>query len=132
MSPGSTRSKRKGFTLLEVLIALAFVGIALVAIIRTQGQGIVLAEEARFRSKAIFLCRLLLSEAQAEPDFEAGSMEEAFEYPLDNFKWEREIAPVVILPGLYRITVWVAPAARPTREGVSLQGFVYKPGGEEE
>ncbi len=118
--------KRSGFTLLEVLISIAFIGIALVAVIRAQGQGITLADEARFTSRAIFLAKLKLAEAQHHPDLTAAEQSGAFAEPLEEFSWDAEINPVTGLPGLYKVQIWVRRTGQKPKQGVMLQGFTYR------
>jgi prepilin-type N-terminal cleavage/methylation domain-containing protein len=80
---------RNGFTLLEVLIALAIIGLTLTVIMHSQhlsiGQGI----KAKHYTTAIFLANEILSETfiQEEPllEIESGNFTD---YP--EFSWERE------------------------------------------
>ena len=118
--------RRRGFTLLEVMIAVAFIGLALVAAVRTQGQGMRLSEEARFMSRAVFLAREVLADAQTASALEPGVESEAFPEPLDYLSWEREISPVPNLPGLFKVQVWVYRDGQPSREGLTLTGFAYR------
>ena len=116
---------RAGFTLLEVMISLAFVGIALVAIISTQGQGIKLSEEARFMGRAVYLAREVLASSY-DMDFSQGTTSGEFDEPLEYLRWEREITPVPALPNIYKIQVWVNNQDRPVRQGVTLYGLVAR------
>lgn len=120
------RKEKKGFSLLEVMIAIAFVGIALTAVIRTQGHGIALSEKARFNSKGIFLARYLLSETQSQSNIQQGEEDGKFEGIEQDVLWLKEITSVPNLPGLFKIQVWVQQEGQPPREGLSLQGFVYR------
>ncbi|MFH1139340.1 MAG: prepilin-type N-terminal cleavage/methylation domain-containing protein [Pseudomonadota bacterium] len=124
------RPPRRGFSLLEVIIALALVGVALVAVIRTQGQGIRLSEEARFTAQALFLARQILAESQADPENGVQSDYGDFKEPLDFLKWQRDSMAVPGLPGLHRVTVFVQRKEQKEREGVTLETFIYRPTGE--
>ncbi|MFH1091187.1 MAG: prepilin-type N-terminal cleavage/methylation domain-containing protein [Pseudomonadota bacterium] len=121
MKPG-----RGGFTMLEVMIAVAFIGIALVSVIRTQTQGVRLAEESRFTARAVFLAQYLLADAQVQTEITPGIQEDAFKAPLEDLRWQREITPLPFLQGLYKIQVWVYRAGRPASEGLTLRGFIYR------
>ena len=121
--------RRRGFTLLEVMIAVAFVGVALVAVIQTQGQGIRLSDEARLTMRSLLLTRMVLAQAQAQSDLETGSEDGDFDEPYDHLHWERRVEPMTGFPGLYNIKVWVHPKDRPEQTGVMLEGFYYREGG---
>lgn len=118
--------KRSGFTLLEVMISVAFIGIALAAVIRAQGQGISLSEEARFMSRAVFLASTALSEAESDSDLEAGIKEGEFEEPLDFISWKREVVPMAGFQGLYKINILVWDSGVEAGRRISLQGFAYR------
>jgi general secretion pathway protein I len=120
------RVRRSGFSLLEVLIAVAIIGIALVAVIRTQGQGMQLSGEARFSSRAVFLARYVLAQTQSQTTIESGVSNDVFEDAQIKAVWDREITPAPGLPGLFRIQVWVHRPGTPPMSGVTLQGFVYR------
>lgn len=79
----------KGFTLLEVLIAIAILGVTLVVLYGSQSQSLSLATEAKFNTTAAFLSALKLAELEGgvadlrddEGDFE--------DYP--GFHWKVEV-----------------------------------------
>jgi len=121
---------RPGFTLLEVMIALAFIGVALLAIVRAQGQGIKLTEQARLTSQTVYLARQILAETQFLSGLTEGVEQGTFEEPLDYLAWERRVVPLEAIPasGFYRVTVSVHRTGRPAHEGVSLEGFAYAGG----
>ncbi|MBW2090986.1 MAG: prepilin-type N-terminal cleavage/methylation domain-containing protein [Deltaproteobacteria bacterium] len=121
-----TTQPRKGFTLLEVMIALAFIGVALVAVVQTQGQGLKLTEEVRFTSRAVFLARELLTEAQVQTGLTEGLEKGQFDEPLNYLAWEREVIPLTILSGLYKIVIRVHRIDESAKDGLTLEGFVYK------
>ena len=119
---------RRGFTLLEVMVALAIIGIALVAVLRTQAQGLRLSEEARFTAQALFPARQVLDESKASASLPTGIQSAAFDEPLDHLRWQRDVSPMSGLPGLYKIRVRVHRFDRPAEQGLSLEGFVYREG----
>ncbi|RJR17557.1 MAG: prepilin-type N-terminal cleavage/methylation domain-containing protein [Desulfobacteraceae bacterium] len=55
----------KGFTLLEVMVAVAIIAIALTAVMGVQSQAVDLASEARFMTTAALLAQAKLSEIEA-------------------------------------------------------------------
>ena len=58
--------KAHGFTLLEVMIAMAILAIALVAIFQMQSQSISMSTDSRFMTTAALLAQSKMVEAEAE------------------------------------------------------------------
>ena len=73
----------RGFTLLEVLVALAVLAIALTSIYRLQGQTLLMSTSARFYSLAPQLARAKLSEVENREfkDIIGGSGDFGDDYP---------------------------------------------------
>jgi len=59
------RTSGKGFTLLEVMIAMAILAIALVAVFQSQSQSISMAGNARFLTTASLLAQSKMAEMEA-------------------------------------------------------------------
>ena len=62
-------TRRKGFTLVEVLVALAIVSIALLSALRAAGQGTNNVEELRSRLLAGWVAENILAEHRARADW---------------------------------------------------------------
>lgn len=122
------RENRAGFTLLEIMIAIAFIGVALLAVISAQGRGIKLSEEVRYSSTAIFLARGILTETQLSGDLSSERANDQFEEPFEQFSWTREITPFFAMSGLYKIRVRVHRTGKPPGEGLILDGLIYQGG----
>ena len=58
----------RGFTLLEVMIAVAIIAIALMAVLGSQSQGLSLAGESRFNRTATLLAQGKMAEIEAVKD----------------------------------------------------------------
>jgi len=58
------KGSREGFTLLEVMIAMAILAIALVAVYRSQSQSVSMAGEARFLTTASLLAQGKMAEVE--------------------------------------------------------------------
>jgi general secretion pathway protein I len=78
--------KNAGFTLLEVMIAVAILGIALTSLFGSQSSSVALATETRFNIQAPLLAQMKL--AQLQPAEETISDSGNFGDDLKGFKWE--------------------------------------------
>ena len=79
-----------GFTLLEVLVAIATLAISLTAIYGSQARSLALATEAQFKISASFLARMKLAEIESAspvPGNDDGDFGE--EYP--GYAWKTEV-----------------------------------------
>ncbi len=123
------KHRQKGFTLLEIMIALAFIAVALVAVVHAQGQGLKLTDQVRFTSRSVFLARGLMTKAQLQTGLTEGLEKGRFEEPLNYLAWEREIVPVSLFRGLYKIVIRVHRADEPAASGLVLEGFAYRESG---
>lgn len=84
-------SKKKGFTLIEVMIAIAIIAIALVVILHSCGLGISMASESQDFSLATLLAQGKMAEIELEGFPEVGGEEGDFgeEYP--RFAWKETV-----------------------------------------
>jgi general secretion pathway protein I len=84
--------KSFGFTLLEVMIALAILSLVAIAFLRFQAGSVRLIDEAHYISLATLLAKEKMSEMEskgfAEPGKSSGEGEESF----PGFKWARIVS----------------------------------------
>ena len=88
-----TRASRSGFTLLEVMVALAILAIAITTLIGSQNQSIMAAAESDFSFQSSLLARQKMAEiiaAEDEPFNDSGDFGE--NYP--NMFWKLEVNEV--------------------------------------
>lgn len=86
-SSGPRRSN--GFSLLEVMIALAILGVAVVSVFQLYSIGLRTTKKAEDYTRALFYARSLLDRAYSLPEPESGS--ESFDLK-ENFKGVMEIS----------------------------------------
>ncbi len=90
------QSMRGGFTLLEVMIAMAILAITLVAVFQSQSQSISMAGDSRFLTTASLLARSRMVEIDAADPREvaAGSGDFGDDFP--DYRWQVEIGDTEI------------------------------------
>lgn len=123
------RTRALGFTLVEVLVALAIVSIALLAALRAAEQGTSNAAELRARLLAGWVAENLLAEHRARGDWPPLGIQRGTEHQgsLD-FSWRAEI---IATPNaaFRRIDVFVFDAPAQVHALAHLTGFVVNPPG---
>jgi len=91
------RGKRgqKGFTLLEVVVALAILGVGLTVIIELFSGGLRLGRTSEEYTKAVGYARMKLEEISLADKVEEGIQEGGFD---GNYRWRAEFKKVDLLP----------------------------------
>lgn len=97
------RSKGRGsvgFTLLEVMIAMAIIAIALTAVLGSQSQSVSLASEAKFYTTASLLAQSKMAELDVMPEQELMSDSGDFGEDFSGYSWQVSVSDVVLdMPG---------------------------------
>ena len=86
----------RGFTLLEVMIAVALISIALVTLLGSQSQSVFFANSAKFETMAALLAQSKMSEItiQAADSLSSDSGDFGEDYP--GYAWEATVSDVSI------------------------------------
>jgi len=87
--------KTKGFTLIEVLVAIAILGIGLTLLIELFSGGLRLGRTSEEYTIAINYARLKMEEITVKPVITEGSEEGKFD---ETFRWQVEVKKVDLLP----------------------------------
>jgi len=87
--------RQRGFTLIEIVVALAILGVGLIVIIELFAGGLRLGRTSEEFSKAVSLARMKLEEVSLNPVLEEGS--ESGEFDKD-FRWQVAVKKMDILP----------------------------------
>ena len=94
-SLGERGRVRGGFTLIEVVIALAILGVGLMAIIELFSGGLRLGRVSKEYTKAVNYARVKMEEVRLKPPTGEGTEEGEFD---DLFRWEVDVKKVDLLP----------------------------------
>jgi len=120
-------ARRAGFTLVEVLVALAIVSIALLAALRAAGQGTTSVGELRSHLLAGWVAENLLAEQRARGDWLAlGIQRGSGRQGGIEFTWREEVTATPN-PAFRRVDVFVFSAQEESRSLARLTGFVVQP-----
>lgn len=85
-----------GFTLLEVMVALAIISISLVVLIHSQNSNVVRSYDSNCLIRAALLGQTLVSEIDNKERVVDGRIEGAEEIENVIYSWEKTITPTVI------------------------------------
>lgn len=85
----------KGFTLIEVVVALAILGVGLAIIIELFSGGLRLGRTSEEYTKAANYARMKMEEISSQQDIEEGMKEGEFD---NGFRWQVNVKKIDILP----------------------------------
>lgn len=89
------RAQKQGFTLLEVLVAMAILGVGLIVIIELFSGGLRLGRTAEEYTRAVGYARMKLEEISLAKTLEEGIEEGEFDR---EYRWQMEVKKVDLLP----------------------------------
>jgi type II secretion system protein I len=98
--------KQKGFTLLEVMVALAILSVVLVVLFSQQAASISHGHEARIVAKASLLAQERMDGLITEGVFREGDQEGEINDSIPPFQWKQTVEESTI-EGMKKITVLV-------------------------
>lgn len=124
-------SRQSGFSLLEVMVALAIVAIALVTLLSLGNRSINAQSEIQRLTQATMLAQRTLSEV--ETYYTLGregelSLTGVFEEPFQEYRWEIDFSETV-LPAVQQVDVRVLWGPAERMEKVDIASFVFRAGG---
>ena len=120
----------KGFSLLEVMVALAVVAIALTTLLSLGNRSISAQGQIQRLTQATMLAERTMSEV--ETFYQLGRESElehlgVFDAPFENYRWELVFSDT-ILPAVQQVDVVVFWGEAQRIERVELTSFVFRPG----
>ena len=88
--------QQKGFTLLEIMIAVAIIAIALTTLLGSQSQSVYFANSAKFETMAALLAQSKMSELVLEDSFALSSNSGDFGDDFPGYNWEATVSDMVV------------------------------------
>ncbi len=118
----------RGFTLLEVMIALAIVSVALVSLLALANRSIGVQDRLERLTQATLLAQRKMGEVEAAGKTEAvatQATEGVFEPPFENYRWRLAFGETP-LAAVRRVTVTVAWGDEGRNERVEIDSFLRR------
>ena len=120
------RQSNKGFSLLEVMIALAIVAIALVSLLGLSNRSILVQNEIQRLTSATLLAQQLISDQELNVGNRQSTwepQEDNFTAPFEDFRWQVSYQDTLI-SRVKQVTVTVFWGSRDKNEYVQLVSFL--------
>ena len=115
-----------GFTLMEVMLAMAILAISLVAVFQSQSQSISMATDSRFMTTAALLAQSKMAEVEAGTALDIGKQDGDFGIDYPDYSWNLQISDTQ-LAKFKKIEVTVRNKLLPKRGTYQL--VLYKAAG---
>jgi type II secretion system protein I len=124
------RRRARAFTLLEVMIAIAILGIALLGLLGLHHQSMQSVIRAQQATRASMLAQAVMTEAELErfPDLghSNGNFDGSFPGEFPDFRWERIVEDSGMFPDVRKVDVLIQYGPGFT-QNFSLVEFLHSP-----
>jgi general secretion pathway protein I len=105
------RRRARAFTLIEVMVAIAILGIALMGLLSLQHQSIQSVIRAQQSTRASMLAQAVMTEAELEQfpnlGYTSGNFNASFPGEFPDFQWERMVSDSGMFPDVRKVQVAV-------------------------
>jgi general secretion pathway protein I len=119
-----------GFTLLEVMVAMAVLGIALLALLTLHHQSLESVIHSRDIARAGMLCQTIMTQAELEQfprlGVTRGNFERYFPGQYQKFRWERDVLESGVFPDVRKVRVIVSYGPKFSRN-FSITEYLHNP-----
>jgi len=124
------RRRARAFTLLEVMVAMAILGIALLGLLGLHHQSLQSVIRAQNATRASMLAQAVMTEAELErfPDLglTRGDFEASFPGEFRDFRWQRVVEASGLFPDVRKVHVLIQYGPGFT-QNFSLVEFIHSP-----
>ena len=124
------RRRARAFTLIEVMVAIAILGIALLGLMGLHHQSIQSVIRAQQTTRAAMLAQAVMTQAELErfPDLGStrGDFEASFRGEFRDFRWERMVVASGMFPDIRKVMVAIHYGPGFTQT-FSLVEFLHSP-----
>lgn len=121
---------KSGFTLLEVMVAIAILGMGLFALLGLHHQSMQSVIDAQDETRAAMLAQVVMTQAEMQRYPDDGNSHGDFnavfpgEYP--NYRWQRIVTETGIFPDVRKVSVTVAYGPN-LRRRFTISEFMHNP-----
>jgi len=126
----ANRREAAGFTLLEVMVAMAVLGIALLALLTLHHQSLQSVIHSRDIARAGMLCQTIMTQAELEQfprlGVTRGNFERYFPGQYQKFRWERDVLESGLFRDVRKVRVIVFYGPKFSRT-FSITEFLHNP-----
>jgi general secretion pathway protein I len=125
---------RRGFTLLEVMVAIGILGIALLALLGLHHQSLESVIRSQDTTRAVMLAQALMTEAELErfPPVgnTGGGFDNMFPGRYQNFRWQRQVTQSPMFSDIRVVKIIIFYGPRQSRS-FKLAEYLHQPMPEE-
>ena len=119
---------QKAFTLLEIMVALAIIGIAMVSLLSLGNRSIMVHDRLQRLTQATLLAQQKMSESELEANTNGVAQltdkTGDFDEPFSDYRWQIAIESTP-LPAVQMVTVTVLWGDEDRNEGVDVTSFLF-------
>ena len=117
--------QQQGFTLLEVMVALAIIATVLVSLLGLQTRTINAGDRQQKLTRATMLAQERMTDIEGAKASSQRDDDGVFDEPFENFRWQVRFKPTP-LASVREVTVTVAWGDEGNNEDVSLTSFLFR------